>query len=208
VVAGLTGGIASGKSTVAGMFRELGATVLNADDEGRAVVAPGEPALAELVAAFGPEYLRPDGTLDRAKLGARIFARRSDRLLLNRITHPRIADRLRQKLYGFQGTPPRPPVVVIEAAILLEAGWGRFVDRIVVVAAQQTTQMARLIADHGLTSEGAERRIRSQITLAERLRHADYRINGELALDQTRREVRAVWSDLLDLSTEFGRGSP
>jgi dephospho-CoA kinase len=205
VVAGLTGGIASGKTTVAGFFRDLGATVMNADDEGRAVVEPGEPALAEIVARFGPEYLKADGSLDRRALGDRIFGGREDRLALNRITHGRIGERLRGQLRALAKRPPNPPVVVIEAAVLIEAGWQTAVDRTIVVVAQHSVQVARLIAGPRLTAAQAEARVRSQLPLRARLRHAHYRVSGEAPLEETKSRVAEIWRELQSL-TERGAG--
>ena len=197
VVVGLTGGIASGKSTVASMFRDLGAEVVNADEEGKAAVAPGEPALAEIARAFGPQVLLADGTLDRPRMAARIFASPGDRRALNRITHPRITERLIKKIRNLATHPPRKHVVVVEAALLVEAGWAPLVDKIVVVTAQHSIQVARLIARHGLAVSDAEARVRAQLPARSRLRWADYRISGETALSQTRDQVAAVWDQLV-----------
>lgn len=200
VVAGLTGGIKSGKSTVSRMFADLGAVVLNADDEGRSVVEPGEPALAELVAAFGPEYLLPDGRLNRSKVAERVFGHQKELDILNRITHPRIDARLREKLAALARRPPKPPVIVIEAAILVEAGWNRLVDRVVVLNVQPSTQVGRLMAGFGLTVCQAEARLRSQMPAERRLRYGDYIINGELSLSATQQQVEAAWQDLCRLA--------
>lgn len=197
LVVGLTGGIRSGKSTIARMFQELGATVISADQEGRAVVEPGRPALAEIVAAFGPAYLLPDGTLNRAALGDLVFSCRAALETLNRITHPRIERRLRARLAELARNPPRPPIVVLEAAILVEAGWHPLVDRTVVVATQHCTQLARLLHGSGLSRAQAEARIHAQLPLNERLRYADYRVSGEAPLSETRQQVEAIWQDLL-----------
>jgi dephospho-CoA kinase len=209
VVVGLTGGIASGKSTVARMFAELGATVLDADDEGRAAVEPGEPALAELIAAFGSEYLTPAGRLDRPALGRRVFSDGKALQILNRITHPRIAERLRTRLKGLAdaarngeaGPPNDARVVIVEAAVLIEAGWAILMDKIVVTQSQHSTQVSRLIARSGLTAAQAEARVRSQIPSSTRLRHADFVLDGELSLSETREQVRSLWTHLRRLAT-------
>ena len=211
MVVGLTGGIASGKTTVAGMFRELGAVVINADDEGRAVVEPGQPALAELVRHFGPEYLLPDGTLDRRALGNRVFAAPADLQALNRITHPRIARRLRERLLSLARQASRrrrsePVIVLIEAAILIEAGWDRLVDQIIVIVTQPSTQAARLMAGLGYTASQAETRVHAQLPLKQRLRFADYRVAGEGPLAETRAQVAAAWSDLRRMAPAPGVG--
>ena len=195
-VVGLTGGLASGKTTVAGLFAELGAVLLNADDEGRALMEPGEPALAETVAFFGPGYLLPDGQLDRRALGARVFSSAGDLRVLNRITHPRIARRLRSKLLTISRTAKEGTVVVLEAALLIEAGWAPLVDKILVVSTQQTTQVARLIARSTLSHSQAQARVSAQMPLRQKLRHADYRVNGEAPLPETREQVAAIWRQL------------
>jgi len=199
LVVGLTGGIASGKSTIARLLAERGARVISADREGRAVVRPGEPALAELAAAFGPACLLPSGDLDRPTVADRIFARAADRRALNRITHPRIEARLRRALAALQRRPPRSGVVVLEAAVLIEAGWHRCVDVVLVVATQHSTQVRRLIADLGIGPSQAEARVRAQLSLPQRLRLADLQVSGEGSPGETRRQVDAVWEELCAL---------
>jgi dephospho-CoA kinase len=204
LVVGLTGGIASGKTTVAGFFAELGATVINADHEGHAVLAPGEPAVAELVAHFGPVVLREDGSVDRRKLGERVFASAADRAILNRISHPRITARVRKALERLQERPPSPPIVVIEAALLVEAGWQSLVDKTLVIVAQPSTQVARLMAGPGMTLDQAEARLRAQLPLSRKLKAADLQINGEAPLGDVRRQVHSVWNGLRE-QLETGR---
>lgn len=194
LVIGLTGGIASGKSTVSRMLQEVGAEIIDADRIGHEVVQPGRPALAEVIAAFGPEYLMADGTLDRRALGAHVFTHPAARRILNRLMHPRIRVELEKRLAALQRKPPRSRIVVIEAAVLIEAGWTDGVDRVVVIRAQQSTQTARLIAERGLTPAAAQARIRSQIPLSRRLRAADEVLNGDQSLEALREEVRRVWA--------------
>jgi dephospho-CoA kinase len=200
VVAGLTGGIASGKSTVAAMFAACGAQVINADDEGRAAVQPGEPALPELVAAFGAGVLLADGTLNRREVADRVFGHPAELRTLNRITHPRIREQIAKKLLNTATNPPIPPVVVVEAAILIEAGWAPLADRIIVVVAQHSTQATRLMAKHGLNARQAEARILAQLPTSGRLRHADYKVDGEGPLPVTQQQVAEIWNDLVQLS--------
>ena len=192
-VIGLTGGIASGKSTVSRLLKDLGAEVIDADQIGKDVVEPGQPALAEVIAAFGPRYLQPDGSLDRAALGALVFNDKGSRHNLNRIMFPRIRAGLDERLRALQRRPPRSRIVVIEAAVLIEAEWTTSVDRVVVIRAQQSTQIARLIAERGLEPAAAEARVRSQIPLARRLRAADEVLDGEQSLESLREEVSCAW---------------
>lgn len=202
LVVGITGGIASGKSTVAAMFRDMGAVSLNADDIGRKLVNPGEPALSEIVLAFGTSFLLPNGELDRRALGNRVFSSPRDLAVLNRITHPRIAKRLADTLAELVQRPPNPPIVVIEAAVLIEAGWESLVDKIVVVTVQQSTQVSRLIAGPGFDAKQARSRIRSQLSVRERLQHANYQISNSGSLAETRRQAENVWSELVRLTED------
>jgi dephospho-CoA kinase len=200
LVVGVTGGIASGKTTAAAMLAELGATVLSADVEGRAVMEPGEPALAETIAEFGADYLTPEGRLDRRALGERVFRDPQALAALNRITHPRIRARLEARLEQLTRRPPRSHIVVVEAAILVEAGWVSAVDRVVVIAVQPSTQAHRLIAGFGLGETAAWQRVRAQLAPEERLRYADYRLDGELPLNELRGQVSIIWQDLCRLA--------
>jgi dephospho-CoA kinase len=203
LVVGLTGGIASGKTTVSRMFGELGAVVIDADQHGREVVEPGEPALAEIVRAFGTGYLLPDGTLNRRALGDRVFGHPADLSCLNRITHPRISEQLCKKITHVANGPVADPVVVVEAAVLIEAGWAPLVDKIIVVVTQPSVQAARLMAGSRMDASQAEARIEAQIPLRKRLKYADYRVHGDVPLSQTRAEVSAVWEELLRLAARL-----
>ncbi len=192
-VIGLTGGIASGKSTIARMLQDLGAEIIDADRVGHQVLEPGQPALAEVIAAFGSQYLTAEGTLDRRALGELVFNDSPAREKLNRLVHPRIRHRLEEKLRALQRKPPRSRIAVIEAAVLIEAKWTDGVDRVVAISAQQSTQMARLIAERGLSPAAAAARIHSQIPLSHRLRAADEVLNGDQSLEDLRVEVRRAW---------------
>jgi dephospho-CoA kinase len=202
VVAGLTGGIASGKSTFARALASEGAVVISADDLGREVVAPGEPALAEIVAHFGRSYLLADGTLDRRALAERVFGCAADLAALNRITHPRIRRRLEGRVREAQRRPPASRVVVVEAAILIEAGWQTAVDRVIVVTVQPSTQVRRLTAGFGLTEEAARARLAAQLSDAGRLRHADFRVDGEGSPVETAEQAAALMSALRRLAEQ------
>jgi dephospho-CoA kinase len=194
LLVGLTGGIASGKSTVAEVFRRLGAVVIDADRLAREVVAPGEPALAEIVREFGPDVLQADGTLDRKRLGAIVFGDAERRRRLEAITHPAIRARLQARLQaladeGFEG------LVFFDAPVIVESGGHRAMDRLVVVVTDEATQLARLMARDGVGPEEAHVRIRSQMPLAEKARLADHVIDnsGDRAATEARtREVHAA----------------
>lgn len=194
LLVGLTGGIATGKSTVADIFRRLSAVVIDADRLARDVVAPGEPALAEIGREFGPDVLHPDGTLDRKRLGAVVFGDAERRRRLEAITHPAIRARFQARLQaladeGFEG------LVLFDAPVMIESGGHRAMDRLVVVVADEATQLARLMARDGIGREEALSRIRSQMAVAEKARLADHVIDnsGERAATEARtREVHAA----------------
>jgi len=192
LLVGLTGGIATGKSTVSEILARLGAVLVDADQLAREVVAPGEPALAEVVREFG-DVLRPDGTLDRKKLAAIVFAEPSRRKRLEAILHPAIRERFDARLdaltrEGFEG------IVVFDAPVMIESGGYKNMDRLIVVVTDEATQRARLVARDADAADG-ERRIASQMPLAEKAKLADYVIDntGDRAATEARtREVHAA----------------
>jgi dephospho-CoA kinase len=193
LLVGLTGGLATGKSTVSDMLRALGCVVLDADVLAREVVEPGQPALAAIAREFGPEVLQADGTLDRKRLGAIVFADPERRKQLEALTHPAIRDRYLARLaelesQGFEG------IVVWDAPVMIEAGGYRHMDRLVVVVTDAATQRARALGRDGDRAD-AERKIASQMSLAEKARLADYVIDnsGDRAATEARtREVHAA----------------
>jgi dephospho-CoA kinase len=193
LLVGLTGGLATGKSTVSDVLRGLGCVVLDADVLAREVVEPGQPALATIAREFGADVLRPDGTLDRKRLGAIVFADPERRRRLEAITHPAIRDRYLARLaelqaQGFDG------VVVWDAPVMIESGGYTSVDRLVVVVTDDATQRARALARDGDRAD-LERRIASQMPLADKAKLADYVIDnsGDRAATEARtREVHAA----------------
>ena len=196
LLVGLTGGIATGKSTVSEMFRRLGAVVIDADVLAREVVAPGEPALAQIATEFGADVLLPDGTLDRKKLGAIVFADPARRKRLEAITHPAIRDRFLARLAeleaeGFDG------IVLWDAPVMIESGGYRAMDKLVVVATDEATQAARLRARDAVDAAEAERKIRSQMPVSEKAKLADYVIDNAGDRATTEARVREVHAALL-----------
>jgi dephospho-CoA kinase len=183
---GLTGGIASGKSTVAAMLRELGFPVIFADEISRGLLRSGEEALHETVREFGPEILGPDGTLDRKKLAAIVFAVQPKLDRLNAIIHPRVEAEM---VRGF-GELEREgrSVAFVEAALLVEAAYLKNLDGLVVVWCRPEQQMERLIA-RGMTEQEARARIGAQMPVEEKLKLATYRIDCSGTLEDTRRQV-------------------
>ena len=200
LLVGLTGGVATGKSTVSAMFAALGCLIIDADRLAREVVEPGQPAHTQIVSAFSRGVLRPDGGIDRKALGAVVFADPAARARLESITHPAIRARVRARLAeltaaGFDG------IVILDAPVMVESGDSRDVDRLVVVTADEPAQVARQQARDGLGADDARRRIRSQMPLDEKARLADYLIDnsGELAATEARvREVRRALGQELD----------
>ncbi len=204
LLVGLTGSIATGKSTVSAMFRALGCEIIDADLLAREVVEPGEPALAEIVAEFGADVLQPDGTLDRKKLGAVVFADAARRKRLEQITHPAIGQRFQRRLAelearGFTG------IVLWDAPVMVETGGYRLMDTLVVVATDEATQAARLRGRDGVDGAEAERKIRSQMPVAEKAKLADYVIDNAGDRAATEAQVREVHAALLrDLAARRG----
>ena len=195
LLVGLTGGIATGKSTVSALFRALGCVLIDADVLAREVVEPGEPAYAAIVAEFGPGVLQPDGTLDRKKLGAIVFADPEKRKRLEAITHPRIREWFARRLAelverDFAG------IVIFDAPVMIESGNYKTMDRLVVVVTDAATQRARALDRDG-DREEIERRIASQIPLSEKARLADYVIDNSGGREATIAEVRRVHAALL-----------
>jgi dephospho-CoA kinase len=188
LVVGLTGGIASGKSAVSAMLEAAGVPVIDADRLAREVVEPGRPAFDEIVAAFGREVVGADGRLDRARLGAIVFADPEARRRLEAIVHPRVFEAERAALAELARTRPGS-VAVVDAALLLESGNHRWMDAVVLVAAPRETQIARLMARNGLARPEAEARLAAQWPLEAKRAYADYEIDNGGSLDRTRRQV-------------------
>jgi len=187
---GLTGGIASGKSTVATILRELGFTVLDADALGHQLIEPGQPAYEEILQEFGDALAPAGGRIDRRKLGAIVFADREKLARLNAIVHPRVRDAMQQKFAAWQRVGDRD-VVFVEAALLVEAGFEKQLDGLVVTWCKPDQQLQRLIS-RGLSEADANRRIAAQLAPNEKLRHAKYKIDCSGSMDSTRAEVQAL----------------
>jgi dephospho-CoA kinase len=194
-IVGLTGGLASGKSTVARLFQDCGAIVLDADVLARQVVEPGKPAWRDLVRTFGPAVLHPDRTVDRKKLAAIVFRDPTRLKKLNRIMHPRVAREQARLTREITRKDPRA-VVIYDAPLLIEAGAHKRMDRLIVVTADRRTQVARLQARNGLSRSEALHRIRSQMPLSEKRRLADDVLDGTLPLERLRIIVTRIFEQL------------
>ncbi|MDH4152433.1 MAG: dephospho-CoA kinase [Nitrospira sp.] len=189
ILIGLTGGVATGKSTVAKMFKQCGAIVIDADELAREVVQPGKPAWRDIIRRFGTSILNADRTINRQTLGQIVFGNRTKLRELERIIHPRVA-REQQRLTRKAATKDPNAVVLYDVPLLFEAGIDKRVDRIIVVTADQRTQIARLKQRNGLTRAEALQRIRSQMPLSKKISRADMIIDGTLHRAIGRKRVR------------------
>lgn len=189
-VLGLTGGIGSGKSAVGLMFAQLGADLVEADQIARDVVVPGQPALDEIVRAFGADILLPDGRLNRSKLASIIFADPAARKRLNAITHPRIRERMAAEVAARTALPG---VLILDIPLLYENERTTTVESVIVVWVDPETQLRRLIERDGLTADDARRRIAAQMPLDEKRARADHVIDNTGSREQTRRQVETIY---------------
>jgi dephospho-CoA kinase len=188
---GLTGGIGSGKSTVAAMFARKGAVVVNADEIARRIVEPGSPVLARLAEEFGADIVLNDGSLDRSLLAARAFATDRDTRHLNEITHPAIRELAESELADGERIGA---VVIYEMPLLVETGQVSLVDRVVVVDVAEETQVTRAVA-RGLADDDVRARMARQASRSERLDAADHVIANDGSLDNTQAQVDALWDE-------------
>ena len=187
---GLTGGIASGKSTVAKILESLGAAIVNADTLSREAVEPGREAWQEIVAAFGAEVLQPDQSLDRQKLRTIIFNNPSARRQLESIIHPRVRALAEQKIRDHAAAGYG--VIVYEVPLLFEGNLHEWLHPVILVACDVKTQLQRLQQRDGLDRAQAQKHIDAQMSLAEKRRLADYVIENNGSLDELKRQVEAV----------------
>jgi dephospho-CoA kinase len=189
---GLTGGLASGKSTVSAMLRELGAVVIDADVLAREVVAPGTPGLQAVVASFGPEVLADDGSLDRASLGAIVFVDRSRRSALEGIVHPLV----RARAAELEAAAPSGALVVHDIPLLVETGQADAFDAVIVVDVPEDVQVERAVHDRGWSEDEARSRLAAQAARAERLAAATHVIDNSGTFEDLRRRVAEVFAEL------------
>ena len=196
---GLTGGIASGKSYVASLLTEFGASTIDADQVAREVVVPGSPGLAQVVGAFGYEILLSSGELDRAKLGAIVFADPKKRLELEEILHPLIKARTTQ-LIGEQASE----IVVYAVPLLVEANVDYPFDAIITVEAGVENQVSRLMQSRSMAESDARARIEAQTSASDRESRANFVIDSSGTKDQTKRQVELVWQKLIESARAKG----
>jgi dephospho-CoA kinase len=192
---GLTGSIAVGKSFVLGVLAELGCHVLDADATAREVVAPGTPGLKAVVAAFGEDILNSDRALDRAKLGAIVFADEPKRLQLNSLLHPFIIRAQDEQVRQWENEDPQG-IAVVDAALMIESGGYRRFDKLVVVHCRPEVQLERLMARDELSRADAEQRIGAQMSQEEKKTYADFLIDTSEGFDSTRQQTENLFHKL------------
>lgn len=200
LIVGLTGGIVSGKSTVARMFRQLGADIIDADNIARAIVQPGEKAWKNIVHYFGKEILKDNQEINRKELARIVFADKEKLEKLNKITHPEIVAIIKNKIEEMRSKDSSDGTIcIIEVPLLFEANLEGMMDKIIVVYLNREEQIKRLLIRNSLTQEEAINRIDSQIPMEKKLKKADYVIYNGASLGHTRIQVKQIWQELRQL---------
>jgi dephospho-CoA kinase len=193
LVIGLTGGIASGKSTVSAMFTDMGITVIDADIEARLAVEPGEKAYDEIVSHFGKDILEEDRTINRPKLGEIIFNDEEKRMLLNSIVHPAVRERMAQKREKAEAADEK--AVVLDIPLLFESKLTGLVEKIIVVYVDEQTQLERLMKRNGFSEEEASSRIRSQMPLKDKVGLADAVIDNSGSIEESKQQLVKILTE-------------
>jgi len=194
VVIGLTGGIASGKSTVSAKLKEFGAAVIDADLLARDVVRKGEIAYNKIVQCFGEDILLPGGDIDRKKLGNIVFSDKEKLALLNSITHPEIINRMKERIQELKAEGAK--VIVVDAAILIEMGLHKYVDSVWVLSVDRETQLKRLVERDKFNYREAENRINSQFTNEVRKKYADVVIDNSKPIEEVEKRLEELWNNI------------
>jgi dephospho-CoA kinase len=195
LVIGVTGGVGTGKSTVAGMFKQLGAVVLDADVIAHQVMEPKRPAWRQIVLAFGQRVVKDDGTIDRRTLAGRVFQSTKARRRLERIVHPPVLREIARRLDRLRRAR-RTRAVVLDVPLLIEAGAASLADVLVVVTAPPEIQRERLRVKHGWSDEEMEARRAAQMELSAKVALADYVVDNADGVDATRTQVKRLWEQL------------
>ena len=191
-VVGLTGGIATGKSTVSEMLAEVGARIIDADRLARDVVQPGLPAWQAVVDHFGPSILQADGQIDRQRLGTVIFHDPGQKAALDRIVHPAVFEAMARHLAAIEKQAPHS-VVILDVPLLYESAMDRDLTEVIVVYAPESLQLQRLMMRNGLTREEAAARVGAQMSIEEKRRRASVVIDNSGDLEATRTQVQRLW---------------
>ena len=196
-VVGLTGGIGSGKSAAAQIFRTCGVEVIDADSLAREVVEPGQPALSDIAAYFGSELLTAEGYLDRAALRKVVFSNSEQKSWLENLLHPLIAELLQRRLNA-----TKSPYAILESPLLLETEQYKLVDRVIVIDVNEEIQIDRSVRRDGSDETVIRSIIASQVDRAKRIQHADDLVSNEEGLEQLREKVEALHSKYLEMVAE------
>ncbi|GAI86524.1 unnamed protein product [marine sediment metagenome] len=198
LIVGLTGGIVGGKSTVASMFKDLGAKIVDADKLGHSVILPHRPAWIKIVKLFGKDILRNDLTIDRGKLGKIVFTNQTLLKKLNEITHPEIIKLIKKEInLARNKTHNQEKILIIAAALIYETKMDRLMDKIIAVYIDEDEQIKRIIKRNNLSKEEALQRIKSQMPMKEKVKMADYVIDNSNSLDETKKQVEKIWKKLV-----------
>ena len=198
-IIGLTGGIASGKSTVSRALQDLGAIVIDADEVAHTIIEPGKPAWEDIVEHFGSEVLNPDQTIDREKLGAIVFNDPERLQELNQITHPRVGEQFKQMIKNIK-SQQADAVLFIEVPLLYETHMDRICDEVWVVWVDEETQIQRLMKRDGLSREDALKRIDAQMSLDEKAKRADVVIDNSFSIEETIETATRYYNNIVSKS--------
>jgi dephospho-CoA kinase len=199
---GLTGNIASGKSHATQVFAELGAHIIDADVIAHKLLAPGTSTYDEVVAAFGGQILNQDATINRRKLGEIVFDDEARRAQLNRLVHPEVRAQVLRRIGELEDSAQNG-IIIIDAALMVESGFFRTFDRLIVVHCTPSLQLARIVSRDGLTLAQARARMAAQMPAEEKIKHADYTIETSGTFRQTREQIESIYRDLLLLQLKI-----
>ncbi len=195
LIVGLTGGVGSGKTIVSQTLREEGAYLIDADQIARELVTPHSPTWNELVQVFGKEILNEDESIDRKGLAQRVFSNPKERTLLNQVIHPRIKEEIKRRKEEILQKDPEA-IIIIDAALLVERGDHREMDKVIVVVAPDDQRIERLKRRDGMSEEEAKKVISSQMPQEEKMRVADFVIRNEGTLEETKQRARELFQEL------------
>ena len=201
LIVGLTGGIVGGKSTVASMFKDLGAKIVDADKLGHSVILPHRPAWKKITRLFGKGILQNDLTIDRGKLGKIVFTNQTLLKKLNEITHPEIIKLIKKEInLARSKIHNQEKILIIAAALIYEAKIDRLMDKIIAVYIDEDEQIKRIIKRNNLSKEETLQRIKSQMPMKEKVKMADYVIDNSNSLDKTKERVEIIWQEFISLA--------